>query len=220
MGIAVLGPIQVDGQVNGLSPRDRVVLSALVVKAGEPISTESLADALWKEQPPASWAKVVHGCVVRLRKRLGAAAIESGSSGYRLTLSDEELDHRLFERLLERGREALAGDDPERSSYLLQEALDLWRGRVLIDLEEWEPGRLEAERLEGLRMDAEELRVEAEARGPIRLSRFLDSRSPPGHVRGRAPHQSAHGAGRVSPRGPGHSRAGRISGPWRTRRCR
>ncbi len=164
MGIAVLGPIRVDGQVNGLSPRDRVVLSALVVRAGEPTSTEALADALWGEAMPASWAKVVHGCVVRLRKRLGAAAIESGSSGYRLTLSDEELDHRLFERLLERGREALAGGDAERSSYLVREALDLWRGRVLVDLEEWEPGRVEAERLEGLRMDAEELRVEAETR--------------------------------------------------------
>jgi WD40 repeat protein/DNA-binding SARP family transcriptional activator len=164
MGIAVLGPIRVDDQVNRLSPRDRVVLSALVVKAGEPISTEALADALWGEALPASWATVVHGCVVRLRKRLGVAAIESGPSGYRLTLSDEELDHRLFERLLERGREALAGGDPERSSYLLQEALELWRGRVLADLEEWEPGRVEAARLEGLRMDAEELRVEAETR--------------------------------------------------------
>ena len=32
------------------------------------------------------------------------------------------------------------------------------------DLEEWEPGRVEAARLEGLRMDAEELLVEAETR--------------------------------------------------------
>ena len=110
----MLGPIRVDDQVNGLSPRDRVVLSALVVRAGEPISTEALADALWGEALPASWAKVVHGCVARLRKRLGVAAIESGPAGYRLTLSDDELDHRLFERLLELGREALAGDDPER----------------------------------------------------------------------------------------------------------
>src|SRR4051812_40541956 len=68
MGIAVLGPLQVDGQANGLSPRDRVVLSALVVRAGEPISTDALADALWEEAPPASWAKVLQGCVVRLRK--------------------------------------------------------------------------------------------------------------------------------------------------------
>ena len=33
MGIAVLGPLQVDGHTDALSPRDRVVLSALVVRA-------------------------------------------------------------------------------------------------------------------------------------------------------------------------------------------
>lgn len=162
MGIAVLGPLEVDGHTNGLGPRDRVVLSALVVRAAGPVSSEGLADALWGERLPASWAKVVQGCVVRLRKRLGAAAIESGSFGYRLALSDDELDFRLFERALERARDALAGGDSERASYVAQEALDLWRGRALEDLDEWEPGRVEAQRLEGLRMDAEELLVEAE----------------------------------------------------------
>ncbi len=162
MGIAVLGPLQVDGQANGLTPRDRVVLSALVVCAGEPVSTEALADALWGETLPASWAKVLQGCVVRLRKRLGGAAIESAGKGYRLALTDDELDHKVFERLLAGAREALAADDAARSSYLAQEALQLWRGRVLQDLEEWEPGRVEATRLEGLRMDAEEVLVQAE----------------------------------------------------------
>ena len=116
VGIAVLGPLEVDGQGNGLGPRDRVVLSALVVRAGDPISTEALADALWGDELPASWAKVVQGCVVRLRKRLGAAAIESGAAGYRLTLNEAEVDNRRFERLFERAREAFAGGDPEHES--------------------------------------------------------------------------------------------------------
>jgi DNA-binding SARP family transcriptional activator/WD40 repeat protein len=162
MGIAVLGPLEVDGQANGLSPRDRVVLSALVVRAGDPLTTEGLADALWGESLPASWAKVLQGCVVRLRRLLGTAAIVSSGHGYRLALTDEELDHRVFERLLERAREALAGGDPARSSYLAREALELWRGPALPDLGEWEPGRVETVRLEGLRLDAEELLVEAE----------------------------------------------------------
>ena len=109
MGIAVLGPLEVDGQVNGLSPRDRVVLSALVVRAGDPSSTEALADVLWGDNLPPSWAKVVHGCVARLRKRLGAAAIESGTAGYRLTVNETEVDSRRFERLFEQAREALGG---------------------------------------------------------------------------------------------------------------
>lgn len=179
----MLGPLEVDGQGIGLGPRDRVVLSALVVRAGDPISTEALADALWGDELPASWAKVVQGCVVRLRKRLGAAAIEYGAAGYRLTVNEAEVDNRRFERLFERAREAFAGGDPERTSYLAREALDLWRGRALVDLEEWEPGRVEAARLAGLRMDAEELRVEAEiraghARDVLEQARALVAQAP------------------------------------------
>ena len=164
MGIAVLGPMQVEGHPNGLSPRDRVVLSALVVYARRPVSTEALADALWAEALPASWAKVVYGCVWRLRRVLGAPAIDTVPSGYRLTLGDDELDHRVFERLVERCRDALVEDDPARALFLAEEALGLWRGRALAELEEWEPGRVEAARLEGLRTDAEELRIEAKIR--------------------------------------------------------
>src|SRR3712207_7773784 len=35
---------------------------------------------------------------------------------------------------------------------------------ILAELEEWEPGRVEDARVEGLRMDAEDLRIEAEVR--------------------------------------------------------
>ena len=38
----------------------------------------------------------------------------------------------------------------------------MWQGRALAELEGWEPGRAEAARLEGLRLDAEEQRWEAE----------------------------------------------------------
>lgn len=41
----MLGPLQVEGNADGLGPRDRVVLSALVVRAGAPVTQEALADA-------------------------------------------------------------------------------------------------------------------------------------------------------------------------------
>ena len=150
VGVSVLGPLEVDGLTRELGRRDRVVLSALVVADGDPVSTETLADALWGEAPPASWPKVVQGCVVRLRKLLGSAAIESGDFGYRLALTELELDSARFERGLERARAALAGDDPDRAAYLASEALTLWRGQALADLEEWEPGRVRAGQLDGL----------------------------------------------------------------------
>lgn len=182
MGIAVLGPLAVDGRTNVLSPRDRVVLSALVVGRGQPVTPDALADSLWGDDPPASSVKLVQGCIVRLRKALGHAAIESGSSGYRLTLIDDEVDHGRFERLLAAAQDALDGD-PARASYLAREALDLWRGRALADLGEWEPGVVEATRLEGLRMDAEELLVAAElgaghARAVLEQARTLVAQAP------------------------------------------
>ena len=104
MSIAVLGPVTVDGDDAGLAPRERVVLGVLTVRRGEVVSADVLADALWGGQlPPASWTKVVQGCVVRLRKVLGADAIETSGQGYRLTLSAEELDAYRFERLVEPG---------------------------------------------------------------------------------------------------------------------
>jgi WD40 repeat protein/DNA-binding SARP family transcriptional activator len=163
--VAVLGPLTVDGVATGLPRRDRVVLAALAVSAGDAVSAERLADALWGgDRPPASWVKVVQGCVVRLRRLLGPAAIETTPAGYRLAIPAETVDARRFERLVGRGRELLALGEPDRAAYLLGEALGLWRGGALAELEEWEPGRVEARRLEELRRDAEELRLEADLR--------------------------------------------------------
>ena len=67
VGVGVLGPLQFDGRENGLSPRDRVVVSAMVVRAGDPVSTDALADALWGNTPSATWTKVVQGSVVHGR---------------------------------------------------------------------------------------------------------------------------------------------------------
>ncbi len=164
-GIALLGPLVVNGDGGGeavsLGPRDRVVLAALAVRPGEVVSSEQLADALWGERPPASWNKVVPGCVMRLRRVLGAAAIETTPHGYRLVVPVDEIDAQRFERLVRRGGELLTLGEPERAAHVLGEALALWRGRALIELTEWEPGRTEATRLDGLRLDAEEARVDA-----------------------------------------------------------
>jgi DNA-binding winged helix-turn-helix (wHTH) protein len=164
MGIAVLGPLLVNGGANGLAPRDRVVLEALSIRPKDVVSAEQLAEALWPDTPPATWSKVVQGSVVRLRKLLGAGSIETVDHGYRLTVPRSDLDSLEFERLVSRAREQLTLGEPERATYTVDAALGLWRGRPLADLEEWEPGRVEAERLEELRRDAEELRLEAALR--------------------------------------------------------
>lgn len=150
-----------DGDAARLSHRDRVVLAALTVARGQVLSAEQLADALWGEGPPPSWSKVVQGCVVRLRKALGRQAIETSPQGYRLVVPADDIDAQLFERLVGRARELLTLGEPDRASYLIGDALGLWRGRPLQEIESWDRGLLEAGRLDELRLDAEELRVEA-----------------------------------------------------------
>ena len=157
----MLGPLTVDGDTGALGPRDRIVLAALAVHRSEAVGADTLADALWGERPPASASKVVQGCVARLRKALGAHSIETVPHGYRLAVSAESLDAARFERLVLRGQELLSLGEADRAAFALDDALGLWRGRPLTDLDGWQPGRNEATRLEELRLDAEELLVDA-----------------------------------------------------------
>lgn len=157
----MLGPLTVDGE-DGDRVRDRVVLEALVVRAGHAVDKQVLAEALWGDGAPPTWAKMVQGSIVRLRRRLPPGTIVTTPRGYRIDLHEDQLDVRQFERMVHRAQEHLDDHDPDRASYVITEALALWRGPALVDLEDWEPGRAEATRLEGLRQDAEEFRVEAE----------------------------------------------------------
>jgi len=164
VGIAVLGPLEVNGSGDGLRRRDRVVLAVLAMQVGQMVSPHRLADALWSELPPASWNKVIQGCISRMRRLLGRTAIETTDHGYRLVIPTEEIDARRFERMVMRTGELLTLGEPERAGHVITEALALWRGNALVDLDDWEPGRVEAGRLEELRLDAEELQLEAALR--------------------------------------------------------
>jgi DNA-binding SARP family transcriptional activator/WD40 repeat protein/energy-coupling factor transporter ATP-binding protein EcfA2 len=170
MGIGILGPLSVDDRTGGLSPRDRVVLAALVLGRGRAVPSATLAEALWGDERPPTAAKIVQNCVARLRKALGAGAIETVPGGYRLSLGASDLDVARFERSVERARELLALDEADRAVFMVDEALALWRGSPLPDLDGWGPGELEINRLEQLRMDAEELGLEAR----LRAGRFRE----------------------------------------------
>ncbi len=165
----MLGPLSHDGAAS-FGRRDRAVLTALAMYVGRAVSADGLADAVWGNDPPPSSHKALQGCVVRLRKALGADAIETSAQGYRLRVPADEVDSQRFERMVARSRELLALGEPERASYLLAQALGLWRGRAFEDVESWDLAAIEAARLEELRMEAEELRVDAS----LRTGRHLD----------------------------------------------
>jgi len=82
--------------------------------------------------------------------------------GYLIAVAPGELDCDRFELLLTEGRAALAEGNAERSRRALAQALRLWRGPALADFTYEEFARLEAERLEELRLVALEERLEAD----------------------------------------------------------
>ena len=160
VGIRVLGPLTVDGS-GELGRRDRVVLASLATNPGHPVSADQLSDALWGERPPASAGKILQGCVVRIRKVLGREAVQTSPHGYALHLPTEDVDSLRFEDQVSRARELLTLGEADRAAYLLTDALALWHGEAFADLEGWEPAVAAGTRLSELRLEAEELRVDA-----------------------------------------------------------
>ncbi|GAB3413761.1 BTAD domain-containing putative transcriptional regulator [Flindersiella endophytica] len=143
------------------------MLVALLLEAGHPVSVERLKDEVWGEQVPAGATNQIHGYVVRLRRLLGdvdGELLASRSPGYELHLSPDELDAGVFERLAHEGVELLRSGEPGAAARVLVEALALWRGQALADVEPSASVRTEVERLEQLRLFALETRIEADLR--------------------------------------------------------
>ncbi|WP_175525233.1 BTAD domain-containing putative transcriptional regulator [Microbacterium sp. cf046] len=161
MDLRVLGVLTLEEGRIQLAPRDRLVLAALAVRIDTPVTAESLAAALWGEDPPTSWSKVIPGCIMRLRRLIAPASIETSSTGYRLVADGVELDAERFERLIARGGELLELGEPDRAAHALAQALALWRGQPFSDLPDWEPAQIASYRLDEMRLASEESVLEA-----------------------------------------------------------
>jgi DNA-binding SARP family transcriptional activator len=151
------------------APKQRSVLAALLLRPGEPVSTDALIDEVWPGGPPARAANLVSVYVYHLRRQIGDAGgrvLVTRAPGYQLVLGPGELDAHRFSGLVADGRRALASGAPDRAADLLTEALGLWRGRALADVAATPLVAAEADRLEESRVEALELRAEANlARG-------------------------------------------------------
>ncbi|MES4906296.1 MULTISPECIES: BTAD domain-containing putative transcriptional regulator [unclassified Streptomyces] len=144
-------------------PARRALLALLLIRPGEVMSADRLAEEL--DPGGAVSAHALQSQVSRLRTALGpAAAIERTGAGYRIAAAAEDVDACRFERLAREGRAALGDGDPGRAVVALREALGLWRGPALDGLDGSETARAAAVRLEELRLGALEDRIEAELR--------------------------------------------------------
>ncbi|MEU7787261.1 BTAD domain-containing putative transcriptional regulator [Amycolatopsis sp. NPDC049159] len=155
MQIGILGPFEVrtdDGALADVpGARLRGLLAALALDPGHVVPKATLVDWIWGEHPPADAANALQRLVSRLRKALPEGSVDGQPTGYRLLLGPDDVDAVRFERL--------AGE-PGR----LREALELWRGPAMQDVDLPESAALEAAvtRLEALRLTAVEEYFDAE----------------------------------------------------------
>jgi len=157
----ILGPLEVldEGNAVALGGRNqRAVLALLLLRVNQTVSTERLVDQLWGEHPPRTATTSLQNTVVQLRKLLGHGLLLTRPSGYVLELDADQLDLARFERLVREARSAEA----DQRAELLREALGLWRGSPLADLESETFAQSEIQRLEDLRLGVLEERMAAD----------------------------------------------------------
>ncbi len=128
MQLRILGQVRIvddDGVEAALRPQLRRLAAMLAVVEGATLSTDQIAERLTGGRVESS---AVRTAVSRLRAVLGPR-LETTAAGYRLLLTDEELDARWFDVLRARAAGAEAGD----AIASLSEAMELWRGAALAD---------------------------------------------------------------------------------------
>ncbi|EMF53308.1 MULTISPECIES: BTAD domain-containing putative transcriptional regulator [Streptomyces] len=156
------------------APKQRQLLSLLLLHAGQVVTVDECVDELWADSPPHSAHSTLQTYVMQIRKTLRSAATATGTSaemyletrdrGYLLAVGAGQLDLHQFEKLVEQASLARIVGDHTRESELLHRALGLWSGKALADVT---CGPLLRTRLSGLRetrLGALEQRIDADLR--------------------------------------------------------
>jgi DNA-binding SARP family transcriptional activator/tetratricopeptide (TPR) repeat protein len=155
LAVGLLGPLQVSVACRLVElPAGRLpaLLAVLALSAGQPVSVDRLATAVWGEDLSVDARANVQTNVRRLRRLLGAELVATRGGGYALEVEPDQVDALRFDRLLDL---AAAAPDPATQRDRLVAALALWRGTpfdgVRSDwLEQTQAPRLQERYLAGL----------------------------------------------------------------------
>jgi len=160
MEFRILGPLEVEhqGRVVKLGgAKQRSLLAYLLLHRNRVVARDRLIDELWGDGPPDTAATAIQVHVSQLRKVLERDVIVTQTPGYLIRVRDGELDLERFERSVAEAQSA----PPAEASNLLSEALGLWRGIPLAELDV--PfAHAAGIRLDEQRLAALEQRIEAE----------------------------------------------------------
>lgn len=182
MRFSVLGDFMVTVADLDITPRPakpRSILALLTVRKGESVTRDSIIREIWGESPPENASGAIHTYIYELRQALksGGQIIVTKPHGYLLDTSKVDVDICRFDELMRRGttiirnsRSADSREALEEASDHFSEALALWRGDPLANVDCGEQLATHVTWLEERHRQALELRFEVD----IRLGRESD----------------------------------------------
>jgi DNA-binding SARP family transcriptional activator/tetratricopeptide (TPR) repeat protein len=138
----LLGPLEIwiDGRRRHVGgARQERLLAVLLLNPGV-LTTSTLVDVLWGDEPPDTARRQIHNAIAALRRRLGPAGtvIVTDGPGYRADVPGERADVRVdvhrFARAVDTARSLAASGDRAAATRTLSAGLALWRGPALAGL--------------------------------------------------------------------------------------
>lgn len=149
MEFRILGPVEVwsDGQRQHLGwAKERRLLAVLLMAPGRPVVTDVLIDHVWDGDAPAKARELLHPHITRIRRILqslsGEARLTQEAGTYVLQVDPETIDYHRFRSLRDQARAIADSGLPDEAVRLLNDALRLWRGDPLANIEgRWAAGR-------------------------------------------------------------------------------
>ncbi len=176
----MLGALSV--RENGVSitptaPKPRHVLALLALHADQVVPVAVLIEELWGQTPPRSARTTLQTYILQLRELIAGALSRDENErcsakdilatlpgGYRLETRGGTVDYREFERRAGAGYRAMDAEDYNGAARRLADALSLWTGPALTDVQPGSRIDMEAKRLEEARLCALDQRIEADLR--------------------------------------------------------
>ncbi len=137
MRYEILGPLRIsdrDGASSISARKIETLLAALLTRADRPVATDDLMAEIWGDRLPRRATAGLHVYISELRKFLSRTdrsdRILTRPPGYLLALGPDEVDARLFVKLVDRGRAHARDRRQEEAGECFEQGLAMWRGPV------------------------------------------------------------------------------------------
>lgn len=135
-------------------PQRRELLAVLLTSPNRPVSTDTIVDALWPDEPPARAKASIQSHISRLRHLLGRDRIVTRSSGYLIRVAADTFDVLDFLQSVQKGEKLAIRGSRRGALEVLSRGLSLWRGEPFWDFVYSDWARLEIARLDAVHQGA------------------------------------------------------------------